>query len=150
MTTAISRSLRHSWLITGATSGVGTAYHSKTPAFFPVGSLCFSVQCFADTICPIILFRLVIALSIRHWFALLILPLASSSFSYYIDILLELNKERGLKTKLFDKRDDITFPIVNFPFISNNILSVHFITRTLSGQRSPAGSNAIKVRLTYS
>jgi hypothetical protein len=61
---------------------------------------------------------------------LVILPLASSNFSYYIDILLELNKERGLKTKLFDKRDEITFPIVNFPFISSNILSLHFTTRT--------------------
>jgi len=26
-----------------------------------------------------------------------------------------------LKTKLYDKRDDFTFPIVNFPFISSNI-----------------------------
>ena len=26
-----------------------------------------------------------------------------------------------LKTKHYDKRDDFTFPIVNFPFISSNI-----------------------------
>jgi hypothetical protein len=28
-----------------------------------------------------------------------------------------------LKTKLYDKRDDFTFPIVKFPFISSNILA---------------------------
>jgi hypothetical protein len=26
-----------------------------------------------------------------------------------------------LRTKLYDKRDDFNFPIVNFPFIFNNI-----------------------------
>jgi len=26
-----------------------------------------------------------------------------------------------LKTKLYDKRDDLTFQMVNFPFISSNI-----------------------------
>lgn len=81
---------------------------------------------------------------------LLILPLASSNFSLYIDILLELKKERGLKTKLYDKRDDITFPIVIFPFISSNILSLHLTTRTRFWTELSCDAKAIQVRLTYS
>ena len=30
---------------------------------------------------------------------------------------------KRLKTKLYDKRDDFSFPIVNCPFLSSNILS---------------------------
>ena len=39
----------------------------------------------------------------------------------YIDLHLEIDNGRRLKTKLYDKRDDFTFPIVNFPFISSII-----------------------------
>ena len=39
----------------------------------------------------------------------------------YIDLHLEIDSGGRFKTKLYDKRDDFTFPIVNFPFISNNI-----------------------------
>ena len=34
---------------------------------------------------------------------------------------LEIEPGRRLKTKHYDKRDDFTFPIVNFTFISSNI-----------------------------
>ena len=34
---------------------------------------------------------------------------------------LEIDNEGRLKTKLHDKRDDFSFPIVNFPFLSSNI-----------------------------
>jgi hypothetical protein len=34
---------------------------------------------------------------------------------------LEIDSEGRLRTKLYDKRDDFNFPIVNFPFICNNI-----------------------------
>ena len=34
---------------------------------------------------------------------------------------LEIDSEGRLRTKLHDKRDDINFPIVNFPFICSNI-----------------------------
>jgi hypothetical protein len=37
-----------------------------------------------------------------------------------IDLYLD-NRGR-LKSKLYDKRDDFTFPIVTFPFIGSNIL----------------------------
>ena len=39
----------------------------------------------------------------------------------YIDLHLEIDGEGRLRTKLYDKRDDFNFPIVNFPFISSNI-----------------------------
>ena len=41
----------------------------------------------------------------------------------YLDLHLEIDNEGRLKTKLYDKRDDFSFPIVNFPFISRNIPS---------------------------
>jgi hypothetical protein len=39
----------------------------------------------------------------------------------YLDFHLEIDNGGRLKTKLYDKRDDFTFPIVNFPFISSII-----------------------------
>jgi hypothetical protein len=39
----------------------------------------------------------------------------------YLDINLEIDSEGRLKTKIYDKRDDFNFPIVNFPFICSNI-----------------------------
>ena len=39
----------------------------------------------------------------------------------FFDLHLEIDSERQLRTKLYDKRDDFNFPIVNFPFICNNI-----------------------------
>ena len=35
----------------------------------------------------------------------------------YLDLHLVINSEGRLRTKLYDKRDDFNFPIVNFPFI---------------------------------
>jgi hypothetical protein len=34
---------------------------------------------------------------------------------------LEIDSEGRLRTKLYDKRDDLNFPIMNFPFIRSNI-----------------------------
>jgi hypothetical protein len=39
----------------------------------------------------------------------------------YIDVHLEIDSEGQLRTKLYDKRDDFNFPIVNFPFTCSNI-----------------------------
>jgi hypothetical protein len=39
----------------------------------------------------------------------------------YLDLHLEIDSEWWLRTKLYDKRDDIIYPIVNFPFICSNI-----------------------------
>ena len=39
----------------------------------------------------------------------------------YLDLHLEVDSEGRLRTKLYDKRDDFNFPIVNFPFICSNI-----------------------------
>ena len=36
-------------------------------------------------------------------------------------IHLEIDNRGRLSTKLYDKRDDFTFPIVNFPFLCGNI-----------------------------
>ena len=43
------------------------------------------------------------------------------SFSSYLDLRLEIDNRGRLSTKLYDKRDDFTFPIVNFPFLCGNI-----------------------------
>ena len=37
--------------------------------------------------------------------------------------MLEYDKEEKLQLKLYDKRDDFNFPIVNFPFLWSNIPS---------------------------
>ena len=44
----------------------------------------------------------------------------------YLDLHLEIDTlSRGrFNTKLYDKRDDFDFPIVNFPFLSGNIPEV--------------------------
>ena len=38
-----------------------------------------------------------------------------------LDLHLEIDSEGRLRTKLYEKRDDFNFPIVNFPFICSNI-----------------------------
>ena len=39
----------------------------------------------------------------------------------YLDLHLGIDSERRLRTKLYDKRDNFNFPIMNFPFICSNI-----------------------------
>ena len=39
----------------------------------------------------------------------------------YLELHLEIDSERWLRMKLYDKREDFNFPIVNFPFICSNI-----------------------------
>jgi len=39
----------------------------------------------------------------------------------YLDLHLGIDSEMLLRTKLYDKRDDSNFHIVNFPFICSNI-----------------------------
>ena len=39
----------------------------------------------------------------------------------YLDIHFEIDSEGRLRTKLYDKRDDYNFPIVNVPLICSNI-----------------------------
>jgi hypothetical protein len=39
-----------------------------------------------------------------------------------LDLHLEVDSEGRLRTKLYDKRDDLNFPIVKFPFICSNII----------------------------
>jgi hypothetical protein len=39
----------------------------------------------------------------------------------YLDLHLEIDSGDRLRTKLYDKRDNFNFPIVNFPFICSNI-----------------------------
>jgi hypothetical protein len=58
------------------------------------------------------------------------------SISYlHLHLHLEIDNGGRSKAKLYDKRDDFTFPIANFPFISSNIpaysvWSLHFTTHT--------------------
>ena len=39
----------------------------------------------------------------------------------YLNWQLEIDNEGRLKTKFYDKREDFSFPIVNFPFLCSNI-----------------------------
>jgi hypothetical protein len=39
----------------------------------------------------------------------------------HLDLYLDIDNIERLQTKLYDKRDDFTFPIVSFPFMSSNI-----------------------------
>ena len=39
----------------------------------------------------------------------------------YFDIHIEIDSDGRFRTKLYYKRDDFLFPIVNFPFICSNI-----------------------------
>ena len=39
----------------------------------------------------------------------------------YLDLHLEINSDGRLRAKLYDKRDDFNFPILNFPFVCSNI-----------------------------
>ena len=39
----------------------------------------------------------------------------------YLDLHLEIDNAGRLKTQFYDKKDDFSFQIVNFPFLSSNI-----------------------------
>jgi hypothetical protein len=45
----------------------------------------------------------------------------SDKSASYLDILLNIDSNGRLTTSLYDKRDDIDFAIVNFPFLCSNI-----------------------------
>ena len=47
----------------------------------------------------------------------------SKNSSSYLDLQISIQQNGRLHTKLYDKRDDFSFPIVNFPFIDSNIPS---------------------------
>ena len=47
----------------------------------------------------------------------------SQKSSSYLDLLLSIGADNNLHTKLYDKRDDFDFHIVNFPFLDSNIPS---------------------------
>ena len=49
-------------------------------------------------------------------------PTSPSEFeSHYLDLTFIRNNDNHLSTRLYDKRDDFPFSIVNFPFLSSNI-----------------------------
>ena len=41
--------------------------------------------------------------------------------SSFLGLLLEIDKDSGLRVKIYDKRDDFNFDILNFPFLCGNI-----------------------------
>ena len=45
----------------------------------------------------------------------------TAKYASYLDLHLEIDTRGRLNTKLYDKRDDFDFQIVNFPFLSGNI-----------------------------
>jgi len=47
----------------------------------------------------------------------------SPNSASYLDLCLEHDINRTLTTKLYDKRDDFNFPIINYPFLDSKIPS---------------------------
>ena len=47
----------------------------------------------------------------------------SPNSASYLDLLLEYDREGRLSTRIYDKRDDFDFKIVNFPYLCSNIPS---------------------------
>ena len=47
----------------------------------------------------------------------------TSHSASYLDLMLQMDHNGLLTTKLYDKRDDFNFSIVNFPFLDSNIPS---------------------------
>ena len=45
----------------------------------------------------------------------------TQKYDFYIGLHIDADNGGRLKIKFYDKRIDFIFPIVNFPFISNNI-----------------------------
>ena len=45
----------------------------------------------------------------------------SHNFASYLDLLLAIGDDNKLSTRLYDKRDDFNFSIVNFPYLCSNI-----------------------------
>jgi hypothetical protein len=41
----------------------------------------------------------------------------SSTSASYLDVLLKLDTDGKITTQLYDKREDFTFSIVNFPYL---------------------------------
>ena len=52
-----------------------------------------------------------------------VLSLNNYRLGDFIDRIYPTDSEERIRTKLYDKRDDFNFPIVNFPFICSNIPS---------------------------
>ena len=48
---------------------------------------------------------------------------ATSTSTFYLDLLLSIGKDGQIRTSLYDKRDDFNFHITNFPFLNSNIPS---------------------------
>ena len=51
------------------------------------------------------------------------IPLILEGLASYLDLFLNIDVDGRLHTKIYDKRDDFNFPIINFPFLSSNIPS---------------------------
>ena len=47
----------------------------------------------------------------------------SDNLASYLDLTFTIEKDGKRSIKLYDKRDDFDFHIVNFPFLSSNIRS---------------------------
>jgi hypothetical protein len=58
-----------------------------------------------------------VSVSARTWFIIYICYWNLQFLSNVIIIKTKVDSEGRLRTKLYDKRDDFNFPIVNFPFI---------------------------------
>jgi hypothetical protein len=50
----------------------------------------------------------------------------TASSASFLDLYLELDDSGQLSTKIYDKRDDFNFKIINFPNMCSNIPASHF------------------------
>ena len=78
----------------------------------------------------------------RHQILIILRDTTNTAMSAsYIDLHLEISSKGRIRTKLYDKRDDFNFLIVNFSFIYSNIPATPaygvYISLTLSSYDIP-------------
>ena len=122
------------WLICAISEG-GTAYFPETTKITPqflVSFVLFScsinsflVSVFLKTLClsfcPFLTFYFLFG-EIRFRLKMKVKETTdTASFASFLDLYLEFNDSGQLSTKIYDKRDDFNFKIINFPNMCSNI-----------------------------
>ena len=80
------------------------------------------IYCCNTCICSILPYKLSLTSKFTSCWIIRSLTVSSGADQLpYLDLQLEIDNGRRLITKLYDKLDDSTFPIVNFPCIISNI-----------------------------
>jgi hypothetical protein len=127
---------------TGATSGAGTAYPSGAPALTPVFSgvrvtrILVLYVYFVDRCLSCCTFYK--PLISREWGNDWKVLTTSGTYPWsFISQIFDIDSVGRLRTKLYDKRNEFNFPIVNFPFICSKIPAAPVYEVTITSTTSP-------------